>query len=51
MTPACVNNLTIIGLDNGLSPGRYQAIVWTNARILLIEPLRTNFSKILIEIL
>ena len=22
-----------------------QAIIWTNARILLIEPLRTNFSR------
>ena len=51
MTPACVNNLTFIGSGNGLSPGRYQAIVWTNARILLIKPLRTNFSKISIEIL
>ena len=38
-----------IGSDNGLSPGRRQAIIWTNARILLIEPLGTNFSDILIE--
>ena len=51
MTPACVNNLTFIGSGNGLSPGRYQAIVWNNARRLLIKPLRTNFSKISIEIL
>ena len=42
----CICNLTIIGLDNGLSPGRCQAIIWTNARILLIEPLGTNFSEI-----
>ena len=28
-----------------------QAIIWTNAGILLIEPLRTYFSEILIEIL
>ena len=28
--------LTIIGSDNGLSPGRRQAIIWTNAGILLI---------------
>ena len=42
--------LSIIGSDNGLSPGRRQAIIWTNAGILLIEPLGTNFSEILIEI-
>ena len=47
----CVSKLTIIGSDNGLSPGRRQAIIWTNAGILLIEPLGTNFSGILIEIL
>ena len=34
-------NLTIIGSDNGLSPGRRQAITWTNAGILLIGPLGT----------
>ena len=49
MTHICVNKLTIIGSDNGLSPGRRQAIIWTNAGILLIEPLGTNFSEILIE--
>ena len=27
----CVGNPTIIGSDNGLSPGRRQAIIWTNA--------------------
>ena len=47
----CVGNLTIIGSDNGLLPGRRQAIIWTNAGILLIGPLGTNFSEILIEIL
>ena len=46
----CVGNLTIIGPDNGLSPGRRQAIIWTNAGILLIEPLRIKFSEISIEI-
>ena len=46
----CVSNLTIIGSYNGLSPGRGQAIIWTNAGILLIGPLGTNFSDILIEI-
>ena len=38
------------GSDNGLSPGWRQAIIWTNAGILLIGPLGTNFSEILIEI-
>ena len=51
MTHICVGNLIIIGSDNGLSPGWRQAIIWTNAGILLIEPLGTNFSEILIEIL
>ena len=46
----CVGKLTIIGSDNGLSPGRRQAIIWTNAGILLIGPLGTNFSEILIAI-
>ena len=42
--------LSTIGSDNGLSPGRHQAIIWTNARILLIGHLGTNFSEMLIEI-
>ena len=46
----CVCELTIIGSNNGLSPCRRQAIVWTNARILLIGPIGANFSEILIEI-
>ena len=50
VTQKCVGNLTIIGSYNGLSPGRRQAIIWTNAGILLIGPLGTNFSEILIEI-
>ena len=37
----CVSRLTIIGLHNGLSPGRYQAVNWTSAGILLIGPLET----------
>ena len=36
MTHICVGNLTIIGSDNGLSPGRRQAIIWTNAGLLSI---------------
>ena len=51
MMHICVGKLTIIGSDNGLSPDRRQAIIWTNAGILLIGPLGTNFSEILIEIL
>ena len=50
MTHICVSTLTVIGSDNGLSPGRRQAIIWTNAGILLIGPLGTNFSEILLEI-
>ena len=46
----CVNKITIIDSDNGLSPSRRQAIIWTNTGILLIGPLGTNFSEILIEI-
>ena len=42
----CVGKLTIIGSDYGLSPGQRQAIIWTNAGILLIWPLETNFSEI-----
>ena len=38
---------TIIGLDNGLFPGRHQAIIWTNAGMMLIGPIGTNFSGIL----
>ena len=50
VTHICVSKLTIIGLDNGLSPGRRQAIIWTNAGILLIQTSGTNFSEIIGEI-
>ena len=50
VTHICVSKLIIIGSDNGLSPGRCQAIIRTNAGILLIGPLGTNFSEILSEI-
>ena len=50
VTHICVSESIIIGSDNGLSPGRRQAIIWTNAGILLIRTLRTNFSEILIGI-
>ena len=51
VTHICVSDLTIIGSDNGLSPGRRQAVIRTNAGILIIRPLGTNFSEVLIEIL
>ena len=37
-------NQTIISSDNGLSPNRRQAIIWTNAVLLLIRPFRTKFQ-------
>ena len=43
VTHICVGNLIIVGSDNGLAQ-------ITNAGILLIEPLETNFSEILIKI-
>ena len=49
MTHICAGELTVIDSDNGLSPGRYEAIIWTNAGILLIGPLETNFSEILFQ--
>ena len=45
----CIIKLTTIGSDNGLLPGRRQAIIWTNAGIVLIGPLGTNFIETLIE--
>ena len=51
VTHICVSKLTIIASDDGLSPGRHQAIISTSAGILLIRPLGTNFSEILIEII
>ena len=51
VTHIWVSRLTITGSVNGLLPGRRQAIIWTNAGILLIGPIGTNFSENLIEIL
>ena len=50
VTHICVGETTMIGSNNGLWPGRRQAIIWTNAGILLIGPLGTNFIEILIGI-
>ena len=49
VTHICVGKTTIIGSDNGLSPGQRQAIIWTKAGIMLIGTLGTNFSEIWIE--
>ena len=50
VTHICVSELPIIGSDNDCSPGRRQAIIWTNAGILLVQTLGTNFNEILSEI-
>ena len=50
VTHICASKIAIIGSDNGLSPGRRQAIIWANAGILFIGPLGTKFSEISIEI-
>ena len=42
----CISNLIIIGSDNGLAPGRCQAIIWSNDGILLIGTLGSKFSEI-----
>ena len=43
-------SLSTIGSDNGLLPNWHQAIIWTIVVILLMGPLGTNFSEIIIEI-
>ena len=50
VTHKYVSKLNIIGSDNGLSPGWRQAIIFTNAGILLIQNAGTNFREILSEI-
>ena len=50
VTHICVGKLTIIGSDDGLPPGRRQAIIWTNAGILSIVLLGINLSEILIRV-
>ena len=46
VTHICGSKIIIIDSDNG----GHQAIIWTNAGILLIGPLGMNFSETLIEI-
>ena len=45
VTHICISKPTIIGLHYGLLPGRYQAIIWTNAEILLIGKLQWNLNR------
>ena len=50
VTHICVSILSTVGSDNGLSPGRRQAIIWTNAGIMLMEPMGISFNDNLIKI-
>ena len=49
MTHICVSKLTIIGSDNGWSPGGHQVIIWINAETLFIWPVETQFNEISIK--
>ena len=50
VTVMCISKIIIISSENDLSPGWCQAIIWTNAAMLLIGPLGINFSEILSEV-
>ena len=43
-THICVNNLTITGSDNDLSPGRYQDIIWTQCWDMVISTIRNELQ-------
>ena len=45
VTHIWISKVTIISSDNGLAPGRHQAIVWNDAGISLIQTWGTNFSE------
>ena len=48
VTHICVSNLTIIGSDNGLSPGRRQVIIWTKMNIVywaLVNKLQWTLNR------
>ena len=46
MTHICASKLISISSDNGLAPGRRQAIIWTNAGILTLQDkLQWNFNR------
>ena len=44
VTHVCVSKLTIVGSDNGLLPGRRQAIIWTNAGLFVNSNLRNKLQ-------
>ena len=46
VTHICISKVTIIRSDNDLLPGRRQAIIWTNAGLLLIRPLGITSMKL-----
>ena len=50
VTHICASKIIIIGSDNGLARTRCQAIIWSNAGILLIRTLGTNFIEILSKV-
>ena len=42
MTHTCVSKKAIIDSDNGFSPDRSRAIIWTNAVIFLMDETDNN---------
>ena len=50
VTHKCISKLIIIGLDNGLAPGWRQAIIWTNAGIMLMGTLGIHLNEILSKV-
>ena len=38
-------NYENVGSDNGLSPDQHQVIIWTDAGIMLIGPLKINLMS------
>ena len=44
LTHMCVSKITIIGSDNGLQPGRRQAIIWASDEKVIIGPLGINVN-------
>ena len=50
VTHVYFSKLTTIGSDNGLLSDRRHVFIWTNAAILLIRPLGTNFNEFCVEI-
>ena len=46
VTHICVNKLTIIGSDNGLSHERLQVTIWSNVGMLFIRTVGRKFGEI-----